>query len=87
MSTYPSCKHDFSDPMGVCPLCEQENKIESLEQQLASAHREGWEQAKREAAHITDVFSADIGTCCRFTAQEIQNAIAAMEYGGKANDR
>lgn len=45
-------------------------------QQLATAHREGWEQGKKEAFEIAR--TTQIGY--------IQTTIAAMEYKEKVND-
>ena len=51
-----------------------QDNIDSLEHQLAQAHRQGWEQAKMKAVIA-------LGGCN--TVEECWDAIAAMEYGGE----
>ena len=50
-----------------CPWC----LIESLEQQLQQAHKDGWEQCKREAGFLAFYWKDVI---------RIQDAIANMDY-------
>ena len=65
-----------------CPVC----RIISLEQQLATAHREGWEQCQRECVDkILDSAMPDISIQPSFTYRGIANMIASMEYGGPNN--
>lgn len=47
---------------------------EIAEQQLAAAHRAGWEQAKREALCAATLY------LCNPVGEKISDAIAAMEY-------
>lgn len=52
---------------------------------IQQAHREGWEQAKREAdSLLLDLI--DVVLESKPVVQSARRAIAAMEYGGKAND-
>lgn len=53
-------------------------------QQLAQAHREGWEQGKQRAEDIANNIDACAGDCSGYSV--ISDAIAAMEYREKAND-
>ena len=62
-------------------------------QLIAQAHREGWEQGKREASGIIDDTEevesmsvyAQLGDAHR-TKMSIADAIAAMEYGRNDNE-
>ena len=55
---------------------ENQLKRNEFADAVEQAHREGWEQAKREAVEI--VYK-------RLTIEQVEKEIAAMEYGGKAN--
>ena len=61
-------------------------RIQELEQQLTSAHRSGWEQAKREAqqalCEICCYNSADNPVPDECTTCNERRAIASMEYKG-----
>ena len=51
-------------------------RVHELEQQLVSARREGWEQAKREIKEmVQDEYCGSWDT--------LYSTIAAMEYGGQ----
>ena len=65
-----------------CKLCIHKVDVAELIQQ---AHREGWEQSKRECVEIVQNYEHDPDMEGDFVDQ-LDNAIAAMEYGGKAND-
>ena len=91
-----SCKHDFKlrsiGSVYTCTKCDMDVSVEMM-QQLQQAHRQGWEQAKREA--ISAVKSnpilypahVDGGIAGQYVIDSVAvDAIAAMEYKGKAND-
>ena len=65
------CK-DCSDAAGI---------MESFQQQLQQAHRQGWEQAKREAYSLSQQHSLLSSTKSgEIEINELAIAIAAMEY-------
>lgn len=53
-------------------------------QQLATAHREGWEQCQMECVDIAEEHASNPSVGA--VAEKIADAIAAMEYKEKAND-
>lgn len=56
-------------------------------EEVAKAHKRGWEQAKREAVKLANTLDKWGDWESDLTDSDlIANAIAAMEYGGKAND-
>lgn len=60
---------------------------EIAEQQLAAAHRAGWEQAKREAYSLSQQHSLLSSTKSgEIEINELAIAIAVMEYKEKSND-
>ena len=70
-----------------CSQCEMSLSVDEYDA-IQQAHREGWEQCQRECVEKID---SEICDCC--WGEEAQEAsdhlcetIAAMEYGGKAND-
>ena len=79
-------------------IARQAEEIEELKQQLASsnrdateevakAHKRGWEQAKAEAKDAVECADYDADDWSRRNPEHVAvAAIAAMEYGGKAND-
>ena len=81
------CKHNFIEvktnfcsPFWMCEHCEMElprNHYEALQQ----AHREGWEQGKREAVEIMRNRSLTFDYVDR-----LEFAIAAMKYKEKEID-
>ena len=50
-------------------------------EEVAKAHKRGWEQAKREALCAATLH------LCNPVGEKIADAIASMEYKEKANDR
>ena len=66
---------------------EQAELIRSLYEQLDSAHREGWEQAKAEAVKEVKPEVYPNNKYIVNTIFQCADAIAAMEYKEKANDR
>ena len=57
----------------TCYMCA----AEQLQQQLQQAHREGWEQAKREAVRLTSTTNEHGFYRCE---KAVRGAISAMEY-------
>ena len=97
------CEHgEWEDSCPCCLRYEMSMLAKQLEQankELASAHRDateevakahkrGWEQGKREAREhcfkmATNGANHDMA---RHSSAILSDIIAAMEYGGKAND-
>ena len=65
---------------------EQAELIRSLYEQLDSAHREGWEQAKREVANTCHNHRSDYGIGGEYIVDSVGRAIANLEYKEKANE-
>ena len=63
-------------------LKHYQERTSKSEYQLATAHREGWEQGKRDSIIQLRQHGCDENNC----RDMVGDAIAAMEYGGKAND-
>ena len=65
-------------------------EVEVLEQQLATARREGWEQCQREArGKLSARYERYLNSETIYILNEIEcceRAIAAMEYKEKVND-
>lgn len=73
--------YDYCGECGTCHKCVNE----LLEQQLATAHREGWEQAKSEMAQEVDMeggIKYKPGSWEQQALYKAANRIRAMEYKG-----
>ena len=66
-------------------LKHYQERTSKSEQQLASAHREGWEQAKRECAFIVQNYDHNPDRDGDW-ADQLDEVIATMEYKGEPND-
>lgn len=62
-------------------ICDYQDTVEAIKQ----AHRQGWEQAKREA-DILLLDLVDVVLESKLVVQSARRAIAAMEYKEKTND-
>lgn len=86
-----SCRHNFKlraiGSMYTCTKCDMYVSVE-MYQQLQQAHRQGWEQCRREAQEVAKQTDFPPSPKSYYTLGRVDaaNAIAAMEYGGKAND-
>ena len=61
--------------------------LEEAQELVAREHKRGWEQAKAEAKDAVECADYDADDWSRRNPEHVAvAAIAAMEYGGKAND-
>ena len=65
-------------------IAELVKRVKELEQQLQQAHREGWEQGKRECVNIANnLFKYESGYY--HYREDVGDAIAAMGYKERTN--